>query len=265
MFSCFSALSRGAATDVLILVHCHRTVAHVWSGNTTSIYQVVKEGKKKRNLVSSDFKLTYKGGTLYSVQVDWKFSIKHIKEECKRIQGEAGLGWIQVLCYCSFQHYPAWPNKNKQTNKTNEWINKKDLGCYYSVFSHQNVEVCCAAQSGKTKEPYDRAEGSGLLSDGHSIVNSFTNIELKHTTDALFYSLKRVCQKPRRVSWMDEWGGWVPMCGCQISQPRTKGGFKSFAHLILTRTESSVYWVWLYCNLGWDITAVNLLATKPVK
>lgn len=99
----------------------------------------------------------------------------------------------------------------------------------------------------------------------HSVINSFTNIPRRietQTTEVLLGRNKtwKGCVKS---PWGDDgWGrvlvvvgggGGVLRCECQISQPWTKAGFKSFAHSVWDKNK--VYCVWsaaLPSQLGYD-------------
>lgn len=143
----------------------------------------------------------------------------------------------------------------------------KDLNCHSSLSSHQKVAMCREAEErGKPTGPVT-VEGScllcGFLCDRRAQSSTvLKNIPRAHNRGIVGpkYHLKRVCQKPLR-GWRI--GGWVLRWGCQISQLRTKRGFKSFAHPDLTKNN-----IFFVVRLSWDIKKMNLLATvwiKPIK
>lgn len=145
-------------------------------------------------------------------------------------------------------------------------MNRKDLSCHCSFTPYLNVEMC----SRREAEPTGLVTAEGrCLSCGFCVTDTLSHQQFHKCPTQNWnthnggivgqkYNLKRVCEKPLG----DDGGGvWALRCGCQIRQPWTKGGLKSFAHLVLTRTKSSVFGVRLHCRLSWDITKMNWLAT----
>lgn len=135
-------------------------------------------------------------------------------------------------------------------------MNRKDLTCHCSHPLPKCWDVLCSRRGGKPTGLVT-AEGSCLLY-GFCVTDTLSHQQFhKYPTQnwnmhkggivGQKYNLKRVCRNP----WgNDGWGeggvgggdGWVLRCGCQISQPSTKGGFKSFAHPVFDKNK--VFCIW---------------------